>query len=448
MAKKESCLLILVKMFLMLAILVAAIVAGAFWMRDFLNEYFNRGDNIDVPDFRGKHLVEVFKEKPSDLIIEKRDEKFDPRLPKDHVIAQFPEPGTKVKRNKKVLLTISLGSKQVNAPDLIEKNSRESVLALLNAQLKEGNRAWIHSSKVPKDRIVSQNPLPFTSTEVNGGVNLLISLGPAVVRAQLPNLIGRNLGDARSTLSQLGLKEGKISFKKDANHAKDRVMMTRPGPYETVTEGTPIDLLICSGSEPGSNPDELKRFEVTLAGPQGSADDEGDEGEAGKKPSKPAETGSGETAAKPGKAAKPEKTEKPEKPVPDNKPAVEPPRIMVGDDPPTIPAGPAPGSVEEEEDEEDDVPVVSAAKPAKPAKPAPSPDEAAPAGETTTVSFVMPDGFMPKEVKFYLASPQGRREVYSGTHKPLDLIKARVPAVPGGKLQIYINNIPIEERSL
>ena len=64
------------------------------------------------------------------------------------------------------------------------------------------------------------------------------------------------------------------------------------------------------------------------------------------------------------------------------------------------------------------------------------------------ISFVMPDGFMPKEVKFIYISSHGRKQIYSGTHKPLDLIKVKVPATPGGKVQIYINDVPIEERNI
>jgi beta-lactam-binding protein with PASTA domain len=64
------------------------------------------------------------------------------------------------------------------------------------------------------------------------------------------------------------------------------------------------------------------------------------------------------------------------------------------------------------------------------------------------ISFVMPDGFMPKEVKFIHITNEGRTQVYSGTHKPLDLVKVKVPKVSGTKVQIYINDVPIEERRI
>ena len=55
---------------------------------------------------------------------------------------------------------------------------------------------------------------------------------------------------------------------------------------------------------------------------------------------------------------------------------------------------------------------------------------------------------MPKEVKFIHIKPTGREQIYSGTHKPLDSIKVKVPIVPNSKIQIYINDVPVEERKI
>ncbi len=403
MAKKESCLLILVKMVLLLTLLAAGVIAGVFYAKDRLNEFFNRGDTVEVPDFRGKHLLTVFKEKPGDLIIEKRDEKFDPRYPKDYVIAQYPDPGTRVKPNKKVLLTLSMGSRMVAVPDMVDKSPREAELALLNAQLKEGNRAFVASSRIRRDRIVAQSPLPSNERETQGGVDLLISLGAGQSRSPLPSLIGKNLADAKVNLQGWGLKEGKVVFKRDPNKTKLQIIATKPTPYELVGEGAAVDMLVSNGGDPDtSSPDELKRFEFADVAPSAA----------------PAAT---EDAANTGSAAGGKSaTAKPAK-SPDAPP---PPRILLADEPePAVPA--------------DSLPPVSEPEAEKPAKPA---------VEKTTVTFVMPDGFMPKEVKFFQVSSKGRQQVYAGTHKPLDQIRVEVPRIPDSKVQIYINDVPIEDR--
>ncbi|RCK80271.1 MAG: Serine/threonine protein kinase PrkC, regulator of stationary phase [Candidatus Ozemobacter sibiricus] len=392
MAKKESCLLILVKMLILISLLIAGVVAAFFYLRGQLNEYFNRGETIEVPDFKGKHLVQVFKEKPADLVIEKADEKFDPRYPKDFVIAQYPEAGTRVKPNKKVLLTISLGSKQVNVPDLFQRNLRESRLALLNAQLLEGNLAYIRSGKVDRDRVITQSPLPAMGQAVQGKVDLLVSLGRGPVRMPLPNLTGKTLNEAQTSLTAWGLKPGRVITRKDPSRPSQTVISTVPAPFEPVGEGTTVDLLVSSGNEPGTaKAGDLERFEFTA----------GAAAEVTAAPAKPRDE------PKPAAAAA--------TPAAPAAPAA--PQIFLADDP-------APPQV----------------------VPPPPVTPPAPGAETSQISFVMPDGFMPKEVKFFQVSREGRTQVYTGTHKPLDLIKVTVPRIPSSKIQIYINDVPIEER--
>ncbi len=415
MAKQESCLLIMVKMVLMVTLLLAGLIAGLFFLRDKLNEYFNRGENIPVPDFRGKHLVEVFKEKPADLIIEKRDEKFDPLVPKDHVIAQYPEPGIRVKPNKKILLTISLGTKQVNVPDLVEKNQREVTLALINNQLREGNRAYIVSSRYSREKVITQSPLPNSPHQIQGGVDLLISLGGSSSRAPLPNFLGKGVIEAKATLQALGLTIGKVVTKKDPSKTRDTVIMTRPGPYDPVTENATVDLLVSSGLDNGTaSVEDLKRFE-TVEGPL------------------PANTPPAPPSPKPVPAATATPMVKlPPQTVPTNDP---PPQIL----PPESPDADLPDALA-------DVPATDDEE--EPEAPPAQTGASKPAGPQALVSFVMPDGFMQKEVKFILLSPEGRQEVYSGVHKPLDLVKVKVPKSGQGKIQIYINDIFIEERGL
>jgi len=146
--KSDSCLSILIKMSILMSILLAVLIGGVYFAYNKLNEFFNRGGTVIVPDFRGKHIVEVMKSKPTGLEVVRRDEKFDDRHAKDHVIAQFPEPGTVVKPGKQVLLSISLGLQKVSVPELTGSSQREVDVALMNAQLSTGDRAYIYSEKI------------------------------------------------------------------------------------------------------------------------------------------------------------------------------------------------------------------------------------------------------------------------------------------------------------
>ena len=40
-----------------MSILIAVLIGGVYFAYNKLNEFFNRGGTVIVPDFRGKHIV-------------------------------------------------------------------------------------------------------------------------------------------------------------------------------------------------------------------------------------------------------------------------------------------------------------------------------------------------------------------------------------------------------
>ncbi len=385
-------------MSILMSILLAVLIGGVYFAYNKLNEFFNRGGTVIVPDFRGKHIVEVMKSKPTGLEVVRRDEKFDDRHAKDHVIAQFPEPGTVVKPGKQVLLSISLGLQKVSVPELTGSSQREVDVALMNAQLSTGDRAYIYSEKIAPDRIVGQSPLPSEEYGVNKEVDLLISLGRKPEMLVLPNLVGVSMDEAKNRLKAWGLNFGRIFSRPDANREKFQIISTSPAPYSQLRRGEVVSLLVSSGSDEGTaTPADLKKFEVfsVLDMPKPAA----------AKPAVPAAPG----------VTSPATAQPPVTPAP--------PKVIVAD-----------------EDPEGVETTVVVAVQAQPKIMAPVVDR--------EMSFVMPDGFMPKEVKFIHITPDGRQQVYAGAHKPLELVKVKVPVVPNSKVQIYINDVPVEERRI
>ena len=372
----------------MLCILAFVVVGGVFFAYQKLNEFFNRGETLVVPDFRGMHIVEVFKRKPAGLDVVRRDEKFDDKQPKDHVIAQYPEPGSLVKQGKKVQLSISLGIQRVVVPNMKGNNMREVDLALLNSQLIAGDRAYVYSDNVPHDRIVGQSPMPDEEYGVNKEVDLLVSLGRRPESFVLPNLAGSTLDEGKNKLKAWGFNFGRIYSRKDSSRPKFQIISTSPSPYSRVTKGEVVSLLVSAGTDEGTASNEdLKKFEIF-------------------------------TGAQATSASVPD--------APEVQPAAHtpPPKILIADDvvKPSISQMANPSVA------------VMSEPPANVAE--------------KELSFVMPDGFMPKEVKFIHISPNGRQQIYAGTHKPLDLVKVKAPFVPNSKVQIYINDVPIEERKI
>ncbi len=403
MSKKknsDSCLGVMLKMTILLVILAAILVGGSIFAYNKLNEFFNRsGGNILVPDFRSRHTSEVMQMKPKEIEVIIRDQKYDDRQPKGHVIAQYPDPGTIVKPGKQVLITVSLGLQKVSVPNLIGKSMREVDVALMNSQLIQGNSAYVFSDKISPDRIVGQSPLSSEEYGVNKNVDLLISLGKKPETLPLPNLTGINLDTAKERIKSWGFNTGRIYSKPDSNRAKYQVISTSPSPYSHLRKGEVINILVSSGSDAGTaTAEDIKKFEFNIVSSPKVVETP-----------KPANV----TATVPVNSESPKK--EPEKPA-------------------TV--------VESKPKETTEI----VAKPVTtPVAPQPQPQSNKP---TKDVIYVMPDGFMPKEVKFIHIKPDGREQIYSGTHKPLDSIKVKVPIVPNSKIQIYINDVPVEERKI
>jgi serine/threonine-protein kinase len=403
MSKKkssDSCLGVMLKMTILLVIRAAILVGGGIFAYQKLNEFFNRsGGNVLVPDFRGRHTSEVMKMKPSNIEVVTRDQKYDDRQPKGYVIAQYPDPGTLVKPGKQVLITVSLGLQKVNVPNLIGKSMREVDVALMNSQLILGNSAYVFSDKISPDRIVGQSPLSSEEYGVNKNVDLLISLGKKPETLPLPNLTGINLDVAKERIKSWGFNIGRTYSKPDSNRAKYQVISTSPSPYSHLRKGEVINILVSSGSDAGTaTAEDIKKFEFNIVSSPKVVETP-----------KPANV----TATVPVNSESPKK--EPEKPA-------------------TV--------VESKPKETAEI----VAKPVTtPAVSQPQPQSNKP---TKDVIYVMPDGFMPKEVKFIHIKPDGREQIYSGTHKPLDSIKVKVPIVPNSKIQIYINDVPVEERKI
>jgi beta-lactam-binding protein with PASTA domain len=428
MARKsgESCLAILIKMTFLLTLMAILGISGIYFTYNKLNEFFNRGGTIVVPDFRGRHLEEIMENRPHGLEIVRRDEQYDANLPKDHVIAQFPEPNTVVKPGRQVMLSVSLGFQRVIVPDLIGNAIREVDVALLNAQLNAGNKAYVFSNNIPADRVVGQSPMPSEEYGINRNVDLLISLGTKPEIVPLPNLSNMSLEAAKASLKSWGFNLGKVYSTQDKKRARFRIISTNPAPYSYLRKGDTVNILISSGFDMGSaTKEELRGFKVLNDELEPAKFDM-----SGFKALVPTGSAAGVSNVKPVTPVVPRfLVPELEKPLDTEKTAVDEQGIIEA----RALQEPASDQPAQGTEKVSDMDLLA---------PAPSLNIAAPKKE---ISYMMPDGFMPKELKLVHISATKREEIYVGVHKPLEVVKVNTPIMPNSKVQVYINDIPIEE---
>ena len=133
----------------------------------FLNITTNHNNYISVPDLKGvliSDVEEILKE--NDLYFEVSDSTFfNPDFPKLSVLEQIPDPSSKVKKNRKIYLTINPSNyRNVAIPDIIQITKRSAIAALLSSDLELGEITLIDN--IGKDMVIQ---IIFENKEVDPG---------------------------------------------------------------------------------------------------------------------------------------------------------------------------------------------------------------------------------------------------------------------------------------
>lgn len=131
-------------------------------------------------------------------------EAYDEKNKAGTVVSQNPASGTDFRGNTKVDLVVSKGPKPIPVPSLVGKTSADARAALQGVGLVAAVAPeQVNSATVPAGAVVSQSPADGTLT-AGGTVTLTISKGPKLV--MVPDLVGRQVDDARAQLKALGFK--------------------------------------------------------------------------------------------------------------------------------------------------------------------------------------------------------------------------------------------------
>lgn len=244
-------------------LLVAAAIVlffGSFWaVQGFLGH-----DEVEVPALTNKTVLEaeaLLSE--SSLKIKVEDETYSSEVEKDHIISQLPKEGMRVKEGREIAVVVSLGSNEVDVPDVRGMSEQAAKIALENAGLEPGNVTKVTDSQQPADVVVYQSVEPETSVEPGTQVDLMINekeVAPAVVTVKVPAMTGKTLDEARKLLAAANLKEGAISKTSSDAYYSDYVVQQGTASGSEVPEGTAINLIVSTG--PG--PSQSAQFELII----------------------------------------------------------------------------------------------------------------------------------------------------------------------------------------
>jgi serine/threonine-protein kinase len=156
------------------------------------------------------------------------------------VIETDPPVGQRVDEGSTVNLVVSSGPDTVEVPNLAGYTYDRAKEALQGLGLKVDKQ--MQDSDEPRDQVLNTDPFSGSEVEAGSTVALIVSKGQVTV----PNLVGRNLDDAKTMLDDLGLTYDNVI--EDPNATEEAGIVTRQSTSsgEKVSPGSNIQLTVSS----------------------------------------------------------------------------------------------------------------------------------------------------------------------------------------------------------
>jgi beta-lactam-binding protein with PASTA domain len=207
---------------LALAISLILLLGTLLWLKI----YTHHGKTIVVPDLAGLTLDEVDDVTSSRrLRFEVVDSVFSTEMPRGTVIKQNPYATSRVKKNRKIFLTMNaVNPEMVSMPQLIGLSFRQARLALQNAGLIQG--VITYKPDFAKNNVLQQM---HGDTVINEGtvitkgavIDLVLGMGLSNKTTKVPDLLGLGVVEASEIISDYYLNLGAITYDESFEEAED-----------------------------------------------------------------------------------------------------------------------------------------------------------------------------------------------------------------------------------
>ena len=215
---------------LLIAILLTVVL---FWLALLaLDKYTRHGEVYKVPDFKGKTVAELEKEGMNEyfqfIVI---DSVYDKNLTPGSVLMQNPEPGSTIKKGRRMYLTIvAVMPDKVEMPDLRNLSLRQALVTLEVKGLKAGNLKYVDyfARNAVIDQMIDDEPVdPGTEIYKGTKIDLVVGKGKMTVEVPVPFIVGETPEDAERKIHYASLNIGK-QFYMDDDRENARVYKTEP----------------------------------------------------------------------------------------------------------------------------------------------------------------------------------------------------------------------------
>lgn len=213
-----------------------------------LKIYTRHGKEYEVPNVVHRMLSEVENDGSMDKFeIVIMDSIYKEGVAYGTILSQDPNPGSMVKKGRKIYLTIAASSGEIvqmcNCRDL---GLKSAVQALVDKGLKVGTilfrtSEFKSSPIVVEQRYKGQSIKPGTDIQSGERIDLVVEVSSTTATIRVPDIIGKTESDAEILLWKAGLNVGSKNYEGDRDEKHTRVASYDPI-SRTVTIGTSISL--------------------------------------------------------------------------------------------------------------------------------------------------------------------------------------------------------------
>jgi beta-lactam-binding protein with PASTA domain len=178
-----------------------------------LKIYTRHNLNITVPDLTGLTLMDAStKASERDLRIAVFDSVFLTEMEKGTVVEQHPKPGFKVKKNRKIFLTMNaINPEKVVMPNLVDLTFKQASAKLESFGLKVGHISYepdIAINVILAQQMNGHEVVPGDSVIKGASIDMVLGKGLSDEQASIPSLIGLSLEEAKIVASERFLSVG------------------------------------------------------------------------------------------------------------------------------------------------------------------------------------------------------------------------------------------------
>jgi len=234
---------------LAVAIALILLLSTLIWLRI----YTHHGRTILVPDLAGLTVDEVSDVTSSrNLRYEIVDSIYSSEMPRGTVIKQNPRASSKVKKNRKIFLTMNaVNPEMVSMPRMVGLSIRQARLALQNAGLVLGDISYRPDYAV--DNVLQQlhaDSVINEGTEIRKGevIDLVLGMGLSNETTRVPDLVGLGLATAREIVADYHLNVGAVTYDESMANEEDSAMnfVWRQYPefneFKRINKGMEVDI--------------------------------------------------------------------------------------------------------------------------------------------------------------------------------------------------------------